>query len=101
VVLTDDVSGYLFPFASLDRIVFFYVATEFSLKYFHIVGFCYFEFHNVFVDDAFVGFFIREGVRDDLDEKDATILVADTDGHGSFDVASEIRRYAVFKLCFQ
>jgi hypothetical protein len=92
VVLDDDVSGYLFPFISLDRIVLFDVATEFSLKCLHIVGFCYFEFQNVFLDDVFVGFFIWEGARDDLDEKDVTILVADAGGHESFDVASEIRR---------
>jgi hypothetical protein len=36
-VLTDDVISYLFPFISLDRIILFDVATEFSLKCFHIV----------------------------------------------------------------
>jgi hypothetical protein len=101
VVLTDDVSGYLFPFISLDRIILFDVVTGFSLKCFHIVGFCYFEFHNVFVDDAFMGFFIREGVGDNLDEKYVTILVSGAGGHGSFDVASEILHKAVFKLWFQ
>jgi hypothetical protein len=52
----------LFPFVSLDRIILFDVVTEFSLERFHVVGLCYLEFQNVLVDDACVGFFVREGV---------------------------------------
>jgi hypothetical protein len=62
VVLTDDVISCLFPCVSLHYILLFGVATELSLECFHIIGFYYFEFQNVLVDDAFVGFFVLEGV---------------------------------------
>jgi hypothetical protein len=62
MVLADEVIGYTFPFVSLDCIILLDVVTEFSLKPFHVVRFCYFKFKDVLVDDAFVGFYIWEGV---------------------------------------
>jgi hypothetical protein len=42
---------------------------------------CDFEFQDVFTNDVCVGFFVWEGFLDDLDEEDATIVVAYSGRH--------------------
>jgi hypothetical protein len=76
----------LFPFASLNRIILFNVYSWFSLESLHVVRFCYFQFEDVFINDAFVGFLVWEGVRDEFDDEDAPIFVAETNWHLCFDI---------------
>jgi hypothetical protein len=73
--------GDIFPFASLDRIIFFDVSSYFSLESFHVVRFCYFQFEDVFINGAFVGFLLSEGLQDDFDEEAAPIFFAEANWH--------------------